>query len=330
MATVSRAAAALRFVWRSADTTTATAPDHDRAADQDRPRDRLREDQPAEEHGHDRVHVRVGGHERDRRDAEHPHVRREGDHRAERDEVRPGEPRVERRRGGQQVLATDGGEEQQPDGAEQHLVDGQDEGVLRQRQPRRRPRPERPEHRGAHDDQAGADRHVALDALRADEQHEAGEAQQHAEQRPSAGSVTGEPPVDDHPERDRRHEQRGDARRCALVLAHRHQAVAERGQEQPERRAAHQLAPRRAQPPDAAAGGQDRGEEQAGHEVPPARRRHRREVLDHHPDRQVGRAPHDVDDAERDRDEPRRRWHGHRGCHRQTAVLLLHPAMLGR
>ena len=54
------------------------------------------------------------------------------------------------------------------------------------------------------------------------------------------------------------------------------------------------------------------------------------QVLDHHPDRQVGRAPHDVDDAERDRDEPRRRWHGHRGCHRQTAVLLLHPAMLGR
>src|SRR5680860_1305738 len=106
----------------------------DPAADHDRNGDRLAEDQPAEEHRDNRVHVRIGGDQRDRHVGQQPDVGGESEDRPEQNQVRkrypgpgtvvPGEP-----------LTGDETDADHDQATGEHLVDRHHEHVLGQPKP---------------------------------------------------------------------------------------------------------------------------------------------------------------------------------------------------
>ena len=166
------------------------------------------------------------------------------------------------------------------------------------------------------------------DALRGDEQHQTGEPHQHAQCRLTARPVARQPPVHDHPQGHAATSSAATPEGAPWCSPSDTRPLPSAGRSSP--RAAQPRSSRGvARSPRVRCEGQDGAEKQAGHEVAPARRRHRRQVLDHDTDREVGRAPHDVHDAERGPDEPARRARrDDRRRKGQRGGLLLHPVML--
>jgi len=154
-------------------------------------------------------------------------------------------------------------------------------------------------------------------------EHEPGEppeAEQHAHHRPRPGPVAGDEPVERDPDRNG-----GDQECCystgrSVLLTDRDHPVPEEREHQAEQGRAGELGAGDVQVDTADL--EQHGEQSGGHEEAAAHPEQRRHLSHHDPDREVRRAPHDVDDPERDEDRPELRPHRH--------TDLLRPDPCGR
>jgi len=275
--------------------------DEDRADDQgraeaDRERDLLAEQRRAQHDRDERVHVLVRDDLLDRRVPEQPGVRREADQRADDAEV---EPRGDRRKAEPgrldgAELAGRGAEDEQEDAGAQHLPGGRDEAVARQRQPVPEERAERPrDARGQHEREPGGAR-TARDPGD-DDQAEPDEPGEDAHAGGDRHPLARQRAEEDHLERHRPGDHRGDAR-VDPRLGERDHADAEGEQREAEERRGGELAARHPDAPPAQ--DEDQRQQAAGEQEARARREQRRQRLHGDLDREVRRPPDQVDGPE--------------------------------
>ena len=279
---------------------TATDPDDRERRDHGPRGHAFRGERPAQEDRDDRVHVGVRRDARRRRGAEQEDVRRETEQRARHDEV---EEREER-------SARDGGDREAVPLAEQRR-DSEEDGAAgdhlhRRRHQRRRGKlrapgiegTERPQER-RRQQRAGAEQvHVRApgELSRSDEERQAPEARRQADEHdPVRPPPVLDPVEDGHPDRHAGDDQGRQPRRHAL-LGPAHQAVAAEEHQRADRRGGTPVAAlRRRSAPQA----QPAEEQDAGRQVPQPRHQEGRNRLDAEADREVRRAPEDVDGRER-------------------------------
>ncbi len=284
------------------------AEDDHGSAEQDLPGHVLVQDQPPQQDGDRRVHVRIGADQRDRRVRQQIAVRRVREQRPEHDQVRECDPprRVDPVEVQSPGLSPQYADQQHRRTAEEHLVERGDQRIARQTQPRREARTGRPADRAHHQDRhrQGLRGRVAAGQR---EQCDAGESDQYADPRERARTIAAADAQQHHPQRDRGDQQRGQSGRNCL-LRDRDRTVAEGKQQQTDDGRAERLLPGDPQSPPARLQRQERGQQDAGRQEPGRHPEHRRDLrLDDHPDAEVRRTPDDVHDRERGPDHRRGR-----------------------
>ena len=236
--------------------------DDDARADEGQRGDALVEEEPAEGDRDDRVDVGVGGDLRDRRVLEQPGVAGEGQQRAEGDQVDEADDRAgrtTRRSGRRRPRRRSGRRRRSTRPPSSDLPGGRDERVARERDARRGERADRPHQRGADAGQQADDRRVALTGAAA-----ATRPPKPTSTAPIAAPETRSPlsaAQQDHPQRDRGHQQGGEAGGDGL-LGDADDGVGA-GQHQADEAGGQQLSARGPQTDSAAAPGEDRQQDQA-------------------------------------------------------------------
>ena len=229
-----------------------------------------------------------------------PDERAEADDRPDQHEIdeRRDRPARDRRQLQVRPLAAQGPREQGEHAAAGRRQRGRQRGVVRRRQMPRPDRADRPRQRGDDEQQRAAQRDagrpLAADQQQGDARVPGGDARVRLARRP----LSGDAPQQDHPQRDRREDQGGVARRGAAGFGDGDQPRRAGDQERADERPGRDLTTRRPRRPASTAHQHDEPDDRARADEPRAGAEQWRDRLYQHADAEVGRSPDDVDDPQ--------------------------------